>query len=152
MGRGCTENKRTSISGGLIIHSTPRHPAQPLQSWSTPLPHDPLGQVCRRHCNQTPQIQYREVTPGFHKTRATPMGRSGSGSKRNTIVGNSLAVQWLGLCISTAGVIGSNSLPLHVMLSDVSGGPIRSFQRKKKELISLVGLVSRSQPILLHTV
>lgn len=34
-----------------------------------------------------------------------------------------------------------NTVPLHVMLSDNWDGPIRSFQRKKKELLPLVGLV-----------
>ena len=78
-GRGCTESKTTAILGGLIIHSMPTYPAQPLQSRSAPLPQSPWGQVQRgalqsdttnatqtraakKHQGKTPQ--YAKNSPG----------------------------------------------------------------------------------------
>ena len=107
VGQGMHREQENIHLGGSDRHSTPRHPSQPLQSWSTPFPRHPLGQVCRRQLRPDTTKTVERGHPGFHKPRATPMGRSGSGSKRNSIVGNSLAAQGLGLCISPSGVMGS---------------------------------------------
>ena len=142
VGQGMHWEQENIHLGGSDRHSTPRHPAQPVQSWSTPFPRHPLGQVCRRQLQADTTKTVERGHPWFPQTQSHPHGEEWVWLKEKPYwweFPGSPVIRTLHFSCRGHGF--STSLPLHAMLSDIRGGPIRSFQRKKKELIPLVGLV-----------
>ena len=60
VGRGMYREQENSHLEWPDNTLTLTYPAQPLQSLSAPLQRYLWGQVCRWHCNQIPQIRYRQ--------------------------------------------------------------------------------------------